>query len=125
MRADIVRDWKPSSKISAAEDLLLMKHVVDKGYIWRILEHHTVKHYSPRSLRQHARKLRWHIAGLRATGFTQPFWEMVRGLFKQSVKALLNSLKFKEPMIFAYALFNGFPSLEGYLRWNKFYTMER
>ena len=125
VRTDAVRDWNPSSRISAAEDLLLMKYVVQKGYIWRILEHHTVKHYGPRNLREHIKKLRWHIAGLRATGFTQPFSDMLLDFSKQSIRALRESLRHKEPLIFAYVIFNGLTNIDGYLRWNKFYTMER
>lgn len=125
VKTEVVRDWKPSSLISAAEDLLLMKHVVQKGYLWRILEQHTVKHYSPRNLREHIKKMKWHIAGLRVTGFTQPFSKMLRGFFKQILRASRDSMRFKEPMIFAYALFNVLVNLDGYLRWNKFYVMKR
>ena len=125
VKTKLVRDWKPCSLISAAEDLLLMKHVVQKGYIWRILEQHTVKHYSPRNLREHIKKMKWHIAGLRVTGFTQPFSKMLRVFLKQIVRASRDSMRFKEPMIFAYALFNVLVNLDGYLRWNKFYVMQR
>ncbi len=125
VRTEVVRDWEPSPLVSAAEDLLLMKHVVQKGRIWRILEQHSVKHYSPRNLRQHIKKMKWHIAGLRVTGFTQPSSKMLRRYFKQILRASRDSMRFKEPMILAYALFNILVNLDGYLRWNKFYVMHR
>jgi len=123
VKTDVVRDWKPSSHISAAEDILMMKHIVKKGYVWRILEHHTVKHYSPRNLSQHLNKQRWHIAGLRAAGFGRPSSQMLSNFLRQSLNAFIKSVKFKDPMIFAHVFFNGLVVLDGHLRWNKFYKV--
>lgn len=123
VKTDAVRDWKPGSQISAAEDILMMKHIVKKGHIWRILEHHTVKHYSPRNLRQHINKQRWHIAGLRATGFGHPLSKVLSDFLKQCLNASVESVKFKDPMIFAYVFFSGLVGLDGNLRWDKFYKV--
>lgn len=125
MKSDIVKDWKPGSLISAAEDLLLLKQVVNKGYIWRILDHHTVRHYGHRNIFEHFRKQKWHIAGLRATGFSSTLKELLKEIITQSLKAARQSVNSKEPMIFAYTFITGLIRLDGYLRWNKFYVMER
>lgn len=125
MKSDVVKDWKPSSLISAAEDLLLLKHVVEKGYIWRILDHNTVKHFGHRNIFEHFRKQKWHIAGLRATGFSPTLSKLLKEIIGQSLRAAKQSVKYKEPTIFAYAFITGLIRLDGYLRWNKFYVMQR
>lgn len=125
IKSDVVKDWKPGSLISAAEDLLLLKHIVSKGYIWRIIDHHTVKHYAYRNIFEHFRKQRWHIAGLRATGFSPTLRELLAEIMNQSLRAAAQSIKSKEPMIFAYAFVTGLVRLDGYIRWSRFHVMQR
>jgi len=125
IKTDIVKDWKPSSLVSAAEDLLLLKHIVGKGYIWRIIDHHTVKHYAYRNIFEHFRKQKWHMAGLRATGFSPTLRELLTEITSQSLRAAKQSIKSKEPMILAYAVITGLIRLDGYIRWNRFCIMKR
>lgn len=69
LRTHLVRDWSPPSYICAYEDHLLLRHIVRKGYVWKIILNLTVKHYGIHSLKDYLRKSRWNAAGARLIRF--------------------------------------------------------
>jgi len=124
IKTSIVKDWKPSSIICAYEDYLLTRHVLEKGYIWRIVNNYSTIHYKPRNLREHLRNVRWSIAGARITGFLT-FKTLIAQLIKENVNAFKECIKFKEPRILGYTALMKLVEVDAYLRWKKFLVMKR
>lgn len=126
LKTSLVKDWKPSSSLSAYEDWMLLKHVVNKGYRWRIVNEYTVKHHTPKSLRECFRKVKWTFAGARITGFEHISVKRLPAHFLfLGIQALRASIKYKEPRILPIILIFRLSQIEGYLGWNKFVVLQR
>lgn len=130
VKADLAKDWRPSSSVSAYEDWLLMKHIVTKGYVWRIINNCNVIHYP--NLKgctyENIKRVRWNNAGARITGYLcmSPAQLFVRCFnIKRKAGALFASVKFREPRILLYSFFEDILLVDAYIRWNKFLVMER
>lgn len=125
LRTDAVKDWKPSPLVSAYEDFLIVKHIVSKGYIWRIVNTFSFAHHRPRRMREYFRRVRWHVAGGRVTGFEPSLRRLLVELFRQTVHAFRLSLHTREPRIFVSTFLIRLVSIDGYLRWKKFIVLRR
>lgn len=122
-----VRDWKPPRNVQAYEDWLIQKHIVGKGYIWRILRNLRVNHFAPIEndiLKEHFKKIRWNSAGARITGFNN--WEDVLG---EDIKVMFKSFKasvdFRDPRIMLYVLRMVSNYTRGYLKWDESNVLKR
>lgn len=127
VKTSVVKDWKPSTNLSAYEDWMLLRHVVKKGYVWRIINRYSVRHHTPRNLREGLEKVRWTFAGGRVTGFERipATRRLPAHLLLVSLQAFRMSFKYKEPRIFPYIVLWRLAQIDGYLRWNKFVVLER
>lgn len=126
VRTDLVKDWKPSSSLSAYEDWMILKHVVTKGYRWRIVNQYNVKHHTPRNLRECFQKVKWTFAGARITGFEHISVARLPAHFLfLGIQALRASIRYKEPRILPIIFILRLSQIEGYLGWNKFIVLER
>ena len=126
VKTSLVKDWKPSAYLSAYEDWMLLNHVVNKGYTWRIINQYTVRHHTPRNFREGLKKVKWTYAGGRVTGFEHiTVKRLPAHLLLVSLKAFWISVKYKKPKIFPYIVLWRLAQIDGYLRWNKFVVLER
>jgi len=124
---DSIKDWKPPKNIQAYEDWLIQKHIVSKGYIWRILRNLRVNHFAlieKDILRDHFKKIRWNSANARITGFNN--WKDVLG---EDIKTLFKSFKasvdFRDPRIILYVLRVASNYTRGYLKWDEYNVLKR
>lgn len=124
LKTSAVKDWNPDPTISAYEDYLLMKHVVAKGYIWRIIDICEVIHHIQTNAYDYLKKKEWNIAGARISGFLS-LKELLLQFALDVTRAPIISLRFKEPAFFAHTLIMGLLSVDAYLRWNKFSVLGR
>jgi len=126
VKTSAVKDWKPSTNLSAYEDWMLLKHVVNKGYVWRIINQYNVKHHTPRNFWEGLEKVKWTYAGARVTGFERiPVKRLPPHLLLITLQALRISLKYKEPKIFPSIVLWRLAQINGYFGWNKFVVLER
>lgn len=126
IRTQLVKDWNPDALLSAFEDWMIMKHIVKKGFVWRILNIYDIKHYSSDTMLEFLRKTRWAGAGTRVTNFAQLTLTKILWIaVKQNLKAFLASFQTRQPLMMVYEALMRFYYLDGYLRWNKFVVMVR
>ncbi len=121
VRTELCRDWNPPVDLSVFEDHLLLRHIVKKGYIWKIMQELRVTHYSYKDLAEHLRKVKWRVAGGRIIGVVDYSLGqlLVTNLVKYLVKGLLASVDMGDPRILAYVLLLHATSVDGYLQWKK------
>ena len=124
LKTNAVKDWNPDPSISAYEDYLLMKHVVAKGYIWRIIDICEVSHHIQTNACDYLMKKKWNIAGARISGFLS-LKKLLSQFALDITRATIISLKFKEPAVFTHTLIMGLISVDAYLRWNEFLVPDR
>lgn len=124
VKTDIVKDWKPSPFLCACEDYDLMKHIINKGYVWRMVNNYTVIHYSSKDTREYFKKVMWEAAGTRFLRLI-PLKHVLYRSIKYSIVAFINSIRFRDLQIFAYIVFWRLVYLNGYLNWNKFLVLTR
>jgi len=122
LKTDLVEDWSPDLRISAYEAYLLMKHIVNKGYIWRVLNSYTIKHHALSTLK----KQKWLFVGSLLTGHKKTsIKKLIFESIKPLLKAFMAAVTFKEPRILLRMILQRTAFIDAYLRWNKFVVLER
>lgn len=119
-----VEDWNPPSYLPGFEDHHMLRHVVNKGYEWRMLPRLYVNHhvgFIPR-----LKRARWDSACARLIKFPN---HNLKTLLKRTLVglplAIFGALKMGEPMIIPNILFNRLFSLIGYVGWTKYALLRR
>lgn len=126
VRKSVVEDWAPPSFLCAYEDHMMLRHVVKKGYAWKILTQLTVRHWGIDNLRGWMRKAMWNIAGARLIKFDNfSLWSLITAVPKQTLKAIYASIELNEPLIIPYVFFGELARVHGWLNWTKYLTMKR
>jgi glycosyltransferase involved in cell wall biosynthesis len=128
VRTCLVKDWRPCAVVSAMEDHLLLRHIVRKGYNWKVLLDLTVMHYglAYMSPKEWFTKTRWYAAGERLIRFdNMSIWSLIKRSSQQVISALLASLQTQQPMIFPYVIRENLARLQGWTGWNKYLELER
>ena len=126
LRTYLIKDWSPPSYICAYEDHLILRHIVKKGYTWKIVLNLIVKHYGIFSLKDYLRKSRWNTAGARLIRFNDlSLLTLIKTLTKGMVKAFFASIKTREPMIIPYILIGQLGYIQGWIGWSKYVVMKR
>ncbi len=122
---ELVKDWEPKD-LSAFEDWVMQKHIVEKGFVWRILWNYSVKHHTPQDMKEYWKRTKWGIANARISGFEQ---SKLRGILFQSIiqniLALKASLDLRDPRIFSYVVQLRFHHLNGWLKSIQFKDYQR
>jgi glycosyltransferase involved in cell wall biosynthesis len=125
LRTSLVKDWSPSKKISASEDMHLSRHVTNKGYSITILNELYVKHHGRWGFTD-AEKILWHYSGARLVGVNNVTTkQLIRRLFSSPLYGLLTSFRLKEPQITPYIIFYSLINLKGWLQWDKYRVLKR
>ncbi len=126
IRTELLGDWNPPEDLTSFEDWLIMRHIVEKGYIWRIIRDHTVMHHRPRKMSEHLTQMRWNLVGARISGFDS------RGLrirLAQSLimipSALIASIQYGDPRIMVYVFNLHRAFVDSYLMWNRYRVVYR
>ncbi len=126
IRTDLVVDWNPSENLISFEDRMIMRHIVEKGYTWRMILDRTVKHYRPRDMQEHLLKLQWNFVGARLTGYDS---RSLRRRIAESLiamyRAVIASVQLHDPQIMLYVFNLHWASVDCYLRWNRFRLVHR
>ncbi len=71
VRKDIVVDWKPHPNLGAFEDYSLTQHIINKGYLWVLVDEPLVFHVGRyaedylTSIYNQVKKALWHSSSLR------------------------------------------------------------
>lgn len=122
----LLTDWNPPPFTSSFEDWLIMKHVVAKGYAWRMVLDRTIKHHFVGGTPQWCRKATWNLVGGRVTGFNSPGlkWYLMKAM-EQTPKALSASLTLRDPLILPYVIRLHASYIDSYLRWPKYVSPHR
>ena len=123
---DLLKDWKPTPLTSAFEDWLIMKHIVGKGYKWRMIMDRTIRHHFTGGAAQWCRKAAWNLVGERVTGFNRAGlkWFLAEGL-REVPKALTASIKFHDSRILRYVIRLNVCYVDCYVRWPKYLLPKR
>jgi len=126
IKTEAVRDWKPPAMLSAFEDHHIARHVIKKGYSWKVVNTLTVKHYGVSSLRDCLRKAKWNSAGARLIKYDD--WKaisLIRRTVLHTVKSLIAARSLRDFRIPVYVSLTQVAYLIGYLRWDKYLTLKR
>lgn len=119
-----VEDWNAPSYLPGFEDHHMLRHVVNKGYKWRMLPRLYVNHYGKFISR--LKKVRWDSACSRMIKFSN---HNIKTLLRRTITglllAILGALKTGEPRIIPHIFFNRLFSLSGYVGWTKYALLRR
>jgi glycosyltransferase involved in cell wall biosynthesis len=125
-RKSAVEDWSPSAFLCAYEDHMLLRHVVKRGYTWKIITQLSVKHWGVANLMDELRKARWNIAGARLINFDDlSLLSLMMAVPKETLKAIYASIDTKEPLIIPYVFLRQIAYVQGWIGWNKYLVMKR
>lgn len=133
IRTNAAKHWNPPHWLHIGEDYYLMRHIVQRGYQWRILDMPVAKHYSPSGLEdamtKAAREMStWRYlkkAGLKPwcsdtiTGLTS----CIKNLAIESGKSLISAIETGEPRIIPYITLKYLAFMRGYLQWTTDYQL--
>jgi len=126
LRKYAVKDWAPPIFLCAYEDHMLLRHIVKKGYTWKVITELTVKHWGVCTLREELVKAKWNIAGAKLINYNDlSLWSLVKALPKWTIKAIYASLEIKEPLVIPYVFLNQLAYILGWVGWTKYLVMKR
>jgi glycosyltransferase involved in cell wall biosynthesis len=126
IKTALCKDWRLPADISVFEDQLLLWHIVNKGYKWKIVQELSAQHYPYENLKEYLRKVRWRTAGGRAIGMLNYSLKQILCDFLISLYiALKASVNLKEPRILPYILLLNFAGIQGYFNWIKYTFLPR
>lgn len=119
-----VEDWAPPNYLPGFEDHHLLRHVVHKGYKWRMLPRLYVNHHG--GFMPRLKRVRWDSACARLIKFRN---HNLNTVLKRTMVglplAILGALKMGEPMIILNIWLNRLFSLLGYVGWTKYTLLRR
>ena len=126
LRKYAVKDWVPPVFLCAYEDHMLLRHIVKKGYTWKVITELTVKDWGVSTLKAWLGKARWNIAGARLINYNDlSLWSLVKALPKETIKSIYAALEIREPLVVPYVFLIQLARIQGWLGWTKYLVMKR
>lgn len=126
IRTCAVKDWNPSSILSAFDDHMIVRHVIRKGYMWKALLDPMAIDHGVARLNDWLSKTRWKWAGARLVKYeNMSIFSVLRDALQQSFLGLFASLQTKQPLILLYVTLSQLSRIQGWVGCMKFLETKR